>query len=215
MLCLQRDAAPCTSRRWAGGIRTCAAPTVLCLPNMRQPLPYFFKQMPLFTLTDRRNQALYSTPARTQISLSFSIHAPHIMGSWRYALGSHLQSSTHRIRDSRFHTFQTDAAPHTDRPSQPSRLLDLCTDTNQPQVAESWAAGIRTGTSPSVLCLPDAPQLMPHGALSHGNAGCALADRRRAGSVRRLAPRPRAPAASRVQRLPPATDGGRRGPRER
>eukprot|EP01043_Picozoa_sp_COSAG02_P033371 COSAG02_NODE_2273_length_9263_cov_10.296377_7_plen_207_part_00 len=40
------------------------------------------KQMPLLTPTDRRNQALYSTPARTPISLSFSIHAPHIMDRW-------------------------------------------------------------------------------------------------------------------------------------
>eukprot|EP01043_Picozoa_sp_COSAG02_P056949 COSAG02_NODE_6835_length_3337_cov_4.737492_3_plen_190_part_00 len=37
----KKDAAPLTCRPWAGGIRTCATPQVVCLPNMRQPLPHF------------------------------------------------------------------------------------------------------------------------------------------------------------------------------
>ena len=39
-----------------------------------------FKQMPLLAPTGRRNQAVYSTSARTPISLSSRIQAPHSMG---------------------------------------------------------------------------------------------------------------------------------------
>ena len=89
------------------------------------------------------------------------------------------------------------------------RLLDLCTDTTQPQSAESWAAGIRTGTSPPVLCLPDAPQLMPLGAHSHGN-GCALPHRRRPGPVRGQSspPRPQPPPGYSVYRRPRMAEEG-------
>ena len=39
-----------------------------------------FKQVPLLAPTGRRNQAVYSTSARTPISLSSRIQAPHITG---------------------------------------------------------------------------------------------------------------------------------------
>ena len=50
---------------------------------------------------------------------------------------------------------------------------------------------------------------------SAGATGCALPDRRRAGPVRGQSPRPRVAAGARVHGLPPAADGGGRGPRER
>ena len=49
-----------------------------------------------------------------------------------YAFGTHPQCFARRVRARRCRTFQKDAAPRTARP---------------------WAAGIRTGTSPPVLCL--------------------------------------------------------------
>ena len=55
-------------------------------------------------------------------------------GPLEYAVGSHLECSACQIRDSPFRTFQTDATPHTYRPSQSSRPVDACTDTNQPQL---------------------------------------------------------------------------------
>eukprot|EP01043_Picozoa_sp_COSAG02_P080917 COSAG02_NODE_19481_length_879_cov_2.248718_1_plen_77_part_10 len=66
--------------------------------------------------------------------------APPVVGPVEYALAPHLQCSACRICANRCRTFQTDAAPRTDRPAQPSDLLDLCTDTNQPQLADPGAA---------------------------------------------------------------------------
>ena len=99
-----------------------------------------FKQMPLLAPTGRRNQAVYSTSAPPPISLSSRIQAPHIMGRWN----THWDLTSSALPDSCTTApaalFQTDAAPRTDRPSQSSSLLDLCTDTNQPQLADPGTA---------------------------------------------------------------------------
>ena len=99
----QKDAAPRTSRPWAGGIRTCAAPLVLCLPNMRQPLSHF--------------------PNRCHSS-----HRPAVA----------IKRSTRPLHG------------HQSASARGSRHRT------------SWAAGIRTGTSPPVPCLTAARQHLPH-----------------------------------------------------
>ena len=60
----------------------------------------------------------------------------------------------------RLDTFQADATPHTNRPltlhgHQSASAL-------RPMHHTSWAAGIRSGISPRVLCLPDTRQPLPH-----------------------------------------------------
>eukprot|EP01043_Picozoa_sp_COSAG02_P056102 COSAG02_NODE_6603_length_3466_cov_16.150876_4_plen_320_part_01 len=82
------------------------------------------KPMPLLTPTDRRNQAVQSIPCThtNQPQLLDPCTTHH--GPLEYAVGSHLKRSTCQIRDSLFRTFQTDATPHTDRPSQSSRPVN-------------------------------------------------------------------------------------------
>ena len=111
---------------------------VLCLLEATAASTLIYVEMPLLKPpvyhTLFRDQALYLTPARTPISLSFSIRALHIMGCWntQWDLTSSALPAGYATAPCR--TFQTDATPHTYRPSQSSRPVDACTDTNQPQL---------------------------------------------------------------------------------
>ena len=109
---------------------------------------------------------LYTDSIRRQLSTQCTTHHAAL----EYAVGTHLQCFANQEGAGHFRTlrFQTDAAP---KPTGLRNQAVYSTSARTPIASArgsrhrtSRAAGIRTGASPPVLCLPDAPQLMPHGA---------------------------------------------------
>ena len=128
------------------------SPTMQCLPDTRHPLPHFPKDAPPRT----------SRPRAAGIRTGTSPPVPCLT-----AARQHLPHFSNRCHSS--HRPAVAITPST-RPLHGHQSASARGSRHR----TSWAAGIRTGTSPPVLCLPDAPQLMPHCALSHAD-GCVCA----------------------------------------
>eukprot|EP01043_Picozoa_sp_COSAG02_P020449 COSAG02_NODE_1009_length_15234_cov_9.594423_16_plen_171_part_01 len=151
----QKDAAPRTSRPWAGGVRTCATPLVLCLPNMRQPLPHFpnrchSSHRPAVAIK-RSTQPPHGHQSASALESSSRIQAPHAMGRTRTSplvlcLPNMRQLLPHF--SNRCHSSHRPAVA-IKRSTQPLHEHQSAS-ARRSRHRTPWDAGVRTGTSPLV-----------------------------------------------------------------
>ncbi len=132
----------------------------------------------------RRKQAVYSTSARTSIRLSSRIHAPHITRRWntQWDLTSTAVPAGSAPAAS---TLSKQQMPSSHRPpSQASRLFDLCTDINPPQLSDPCTthhAPLEYTVGSHLQCCACRIRGSCFGAARNPTTDAVLASRRRAG----------------------------------